>query len=53
MTEPGKGLARWVLEKAAKRNPDVYWASKFLSPEELAAAQRVQSTKGSPADWPV
>jgi hypothetical protein len=54
ITEPGKGLARWVLEEAAKRRPDAYWASQFLSAEELAAAQRDRSNKQprSPEDWP-
>jgi len=55
ITGPGRGLARWVLEEAAKRHPDASWASDFLSPEELAAAHRVRSNEqpGSPADWPV
>ena len=53
ITEPGRRLASWVLQEAAKRRPDSYWASEFLSPEELAAA-RGRSTKpqGDPTDWP-
>lgn len=53
ITEPGRRLASWVLEEAAKRHPDAYWASDFLSPDELAAA-RARSTKqpGDPTDWP-
>jgi hypothetical protein len=53
ITEPGKGLAMWVLEEAAKRHPYSYWAKDFLGAEELAAAQRDCPNKpGSPADWP-
>jgi hypothetical protein len=55
ITETGRGLASWVLEEAAKRRPDAYWATDFLTAEELAAARRAQPTKpsGSPEDWPI
>lgn len=54
ITEPGKRLASWVLEEAAKRNPHSYWASEFLSPKELEAARLARSNKppGDPAGWP-
>jgi hypothetical protein len=53
ITEPGKGLASWVLEEAAKRKPDAHWARKYLS-SELTPTQRSQSTRqpGSLDDWP-
>lgn len=38
ITEPGKGLARWVLEAAAEQQPDAYWAKPILDKKAQGGA---------------